>query len=178
MEEIIALIDKIIAEHRTIFQRLQTLEQAANDAEAIVGLDKAKEAFVPGRFEQKQGLEKLQKLLETIDQGLRAHFDREEGALLSAVKKHADKRLASALHSLLLEHEDLRDRLTRSREYADELTSGGLSRHLWEASAHDMRAYINYTRKLFKAHAEMEQELLRTLRSEFSRGMPKGADNK
>ncbi len=44
------------------------MEQAANDVEAIVGLEKTKEAFMPGRFDQKQDLEKLQKLPEAIDQ--------------------------------------------------------------------------------------------------------------
>ena len=48
MEELIALIDKIIKEHKTIFQRVQVLEQVANDAEAVAGLEKAKEAFGKG----------------------------------------------------------------------------------------------------------------------------------
>ena len=169
MEEVISLIDKIIEEHKTIVQRVQTLEQAANDAEAILGLDKAKEAFMPGRFEQKQGLEKLQKLLDTIEQGLQAHFNREETGLLTAFEKYANKKLASALRSLLLEHEDLKDRFARSREDVAELAGGNLSREVWEARAHDMRAYISHTRKLLAAHADNEQQLLWTLRSELMR---------
>ena len=53
MEDIIAVIDKIIEDHKTIMQQVQAIEQVANDAEAIAGLDKAKEEFMPGRFEQK-----------------------------------------------------------------------------------------------------------------------------
>ncbi len=48
MEEAIALIDRIIAEHKTILRGVQTLEQVANDTEAIAGFEQAKEAFVPG----------------------------------------------------------------------------------------------------------------------------------
>ena len=167
MEETLALIEKIVEEHKSIMQGVQTLEQAASDTEAIVGLEKAKETFMPGRLEQEQGLKKLQASLEVIDQGLRAHFNREETALLSVFEKHGNKELASALRSLLLEHEDLRNRLAHSKKHVAELVSGGLSRHLWEASAHDMRAHISHTRKLLEAHAEIEEELFHKLRTEL-----------
>jgi len=167
MKEALALIKKIIEEHKIIIRGVQTLEQVANDAEAIEGMEKAKEAFIPGRFEQKRGLQKLQEMLQTTEQGLQAHFNREETALLTAFEKHGDKELASDLHSLLLEHEDLRNRFAHAKQHVAELTSGGLSRHLWEASAHDMRAHISHTRKLLEAHAEIEQRLLQRLRSKL-----------
>jgi iron-sulfur cluster repair protein YtfE (RIC family) len=124
---------------------------------------------MPGRFEQEKGLQKLQESLEAIDRGLRAHFDREETGLMDVFEKHGNKELASALRSLLLEHEDLRNRLAHSKKHIAELVSGGLSRHLWEASAHDMRAHISHTRKLLEAHAEIEQELFHKLRTELMR---------
>ena len=164
MKGVLALIEQILAEHKLIIQRAQTLEQVANDAETIVGLEKAKDAFMPGRFEPKQGLQKLKEALAVIDKGVKAHFDREEKGLLAAFEKHGDKEFVSALRSLLLEHEDLRDRLAHSKKHVAELTDGGLSRHVWEASAHDMRAHISHTRKLFEAHAEIEQELFQKLR--------------
>ena len=169
MEEALVLIEKVIEEHKSIMQGVQTLEQAASDAEAIVDLEKAKETFMPGRFEQEKGLQKLQESLEAIDRGLRAHFDREETGLMDVFEKHGNKELASALRSLLLEHEDLRNRLAHSKKHIAELVSGGLSRHLWEASAHDMRAHISHTRKLLEAHAEIEQELFHKLRTELIR---------
>ena len=175
MDEASALIDQIIEEHKIIMRKAQTLEEVANDVEAIAGLDKAKEAFMPGTSEQKQGLEKLQEALDTIEEGVKAHFDREETALLAAFKKHGDKELASAFHSLLLEHEDIRSRLAHSKKHIAELTGGELSRHVWEASAHDMRAHISHTRKLLQAHASIEQELFQTLRSRLT-GTEKGSD--
>jgi len=167
MEETLALIEKIVEEHKSIMQGVRSLEQAASDAEAIVGLEKAKETFMPGRLEQEQGLKKLQTSLEAIDQGLRAHFNREETGLMNVFEKHGNRELASALRSLLLEHEDLRNRLAHAKKHVAELVSGGLSRHLWEASAHDMRAHISHTRKLLEAHAEIEQELFHKLRTEL-----------
>ena len=170
MEDVIALIDKIIEEHKTIFQRLQNLEQIANDAEAIKGFDKTKELFMPGKLEEKQGLEAFRKLLDTIIQGIHDHFSREEGTLVTAFEKQADRKLASALHSLLLGHEDLKSHLKRSKQDVAKLTDGEQSRQIWEASAYDIRTHITHIRKLFEEHALMEQDLLHTLRNELTKG--------
>ena len=123
-KEVLALIEKIIEEHKLITQRVQTLEQVANDAEAIVDLEKAKDAFMPGRVENKQGLKNLEELLEVIDQGIQAHFNREEAGLLTAFEEYGDKELSSSLSSLLLEHEDLRNRLSHSKKHVAELSRG------------------------------------------------------
>ena len=144
------------------------MEQVASDVEAIAGFDKAAEAFMPGRLEEKQGLQKFQEFVQTVDQGVREHFNREETALLTALEKQGDSELASALHSLTLEHTDLRNRLDHSSKDGTELTSGELSCHVWEASAYDMRAYIHHTRQLFEIHAYQEQKLLLALRKRFS----------
>ena len=167
MEESIALIDSIIEEHGIIAGEFQNLEQVASDTEAIRELEKTKEVFMPGRFDQESSLQKLGELLETIGSGLEAHFDREETGLLTACENYGDRELASALHSLLSEHEDIRGRFTHLRKIVTELVGGKLSRHVWEASAHDMRAYVSHTRKLVGVHAENEQKLLQKLRSQL-----------
>lgn len=161
MERTLALIEQVIEEHKTLFQRL---DRVANDAEALRSLEKAKEAFMPGRLDQAEGLEKLKELANLVDEGLRAHFDREETAVLAAFEDQGDKELASAFQSLLLEHKDLRNRLTLTQSHISKLISGELSRYHWEATAHDMRAHISHTRKLLEAHAELEGELLLSLR--------------
>ena len=163
MKEAIAVIEQIIKEHEVISQRFQAAEQIANDAEALAGFDKAKEAFMPGRLAQQLGLQELQASLDTIKQGLQSHFHLEETGLHDVVGKYGDEENKSDLRSLLLEHKDLRNRLAHSKKHVAELVEGGLSRHLWEASAHDMRAYFSHTRKLLEAHAEIERELLHKL---------------
>jgi len=164
MEEIVALIDKLIDEHKVVIEDARALEKVANDASALVELEEARDTFVPGRFDQKQSLQKLQESLEAIDKGLKEHFDREETGLLAAFEKHGDRKLVTTLNSLLLEHEDLRNRLAHAREHVAELVSGGLARHQWEASANDMRAHLSHTRKLLEAHAAIENELFLELR--------------
>ena len=71
MKEALAIIERIIQQHKVIIRGVHSLERVANDAEAMMGFDKAKDAFMPGRFEQKQGLQQLQDLMGIVDKGLR-----------------------------------------------------------------------------------------------------------
>jgi hypothetical protein len=164
MEDALAIIEQIIAEHKVISQHFQATEQIANDAEALTSFDNAKEVFMPGRLAPQSGLQELQASLDKIEPGLLRHFHLEETRLPDIVGKYGDEENKSDLRSLLLEHEDLRNRLAHSKKHVLELIEGGLSRHLWEASAHDMRAYFSHTRKLLGAHAGIEYELLHELR--------------
>lgn len=168
MEEALALIDQLIEEHKQILQRFQTAEQIANDAVTILELDKAKEDFVPGRFgDQRQGLQNLQESLEAIEKGLQRHFDHEETGLLTVFEQHRGGMLASGLRVLLLEHQEIKDRIAESKKEVAELVSGDLSREVREGRAWGVRVYLSHTRKLIQAHAQSEQELFYKLRTEL-----------
>lgn len=174
MEEALALIDKIIEEHKILTQRFQTLEQVTNDASALLKLDTAREDFIPGRLgDQKQALKNWQESLKVIEQGIEAHFAREETGLLTAFEKQGGEMLASALHALLSEHKDLRDRLSKLQKDMAELATGGASRDVWEGMVWGVRSYLVNTRKMFEAHAQNEQELLHSLRSTLIKAQKK-----
>jgi iron-sulfur cluster repair protein YtfE (RIC family) len=160
MKRTLVIVQQVIEEHKAIFQRL---DQVVNDAEALGGVEKAKEAFMPGRPGQQAGLAKLEEMVKLIDTGLRAHFDREETAVLAAFEEEGSREMATAFHSLLSEHEDLKNRLTQTKNKISQLINGKLSRHQWEANGYDLRAYLSHTRKLLEAHAAIEQELLLSL---------------
>ncbi|MFH1647220.1 MAG: hemerythrin domain-containing protein [Chloroflexota bacterium] len=164
MNETLKLIDQLIAEHKVMNERAMNIEKAANDASLLTDLKEARETFVPGRFDQRQSLGKLEEMLVAIGSWLDKHFNREETILLSAVEKHGERKLISALNSLLLEHTDIRNRIGESKEHIAELTGGGLGRHRWDASANDMRAHLTHTRRLLEAHAAMENGLFAELR--------------
>lgn len=161
--EALALIRRIIEEHRIYLAGFQNIEQTANDAMVLSRLEVGKEIFMPGRLDQKQGLKSLGELMSSIDKGLRAHFNREETSLPGVVAQFGDEHMASSLRAILLEHEDLRTRIASAEKEVAELTGGRLSRHVWEATAHDMRAHISQTRKLLEVHAAGEQVLLHKL---------------
>ncbi len=176
MEDAIALIEKIIEEHNTINQKLQNFEQVANDAEALAGFNKTKDLFMPGRLDSHKGLTELEQLMNTISQGIHDHFGREEGALVNVFSEHGDKKLSTGLHSLLLEHEDLRDRLTYTKQDVDQLMDGKLTTEIWQAQAQDMRAYISHTRKLFEVHAGIEQKLFHSLLTDLKQKAVEGSN--
>lgn len=170
MEETVALIDELIEEHKQILQEFQTIEQVANDVSGIIQLDKAKEDFLPGRFnDQKQGLQNLQDSLEAIDNGLQSHFNREEKQLSAVLKQHKSETLASGLRLLLLEHQELKDRIAESKKEVVALAVESLSREVREGKAWGVRVFISHTRKLIEAHAQSEQELFHKLRAELMR---------
>ena len=164
MEEAVALIEKIIGEHAAIIEEARSSEKLANDAAALAGLEEAKEAFVPGRLSPEQGLQKLRESLEKIEKGLQEHFNREETDLLAAFEKQEDRKLVTALTSLLTEHKSLLKRLDDSKAHVTTLTGGGLARQQWEATAGDMRAHLSHTWKLLEAHAALEEDLLVRMR--------------
>lgn len=173
MDKALILINHILDEHKLIMKDVKSLEQVANDAKALLGLESAREQFVPGRFNQGQDLKNLQEWLEKIDKGMEAHFNREETALLAAIEEFGDKEMVSGLRSLLLEHKSLKDRFTYCRRQVVELSDGKLSGHLWDASANDLRTYVNHTRKLLEIHAEAEGKILHSLRNQIEKKMKK-----
>jgi len=173
-DEVVALIDRLIEEHRVLNRDIASLEGVVNDAGAIISFDKAKEIYVPGRVGAKEDLGKLDELLTNIDEGLRAHFGREETGLQTAFEKLGSSEMAKGFHTLVLEHDGLRDRLTEHDKIrnnlfnalkgSDEPDHRAMSRQQWEAMAYDVRAYIMQSRKLVQEHTIREHGLFTSLR--------------
>ena len=68
MKEALALIDQLIEEHKKLKQNTEAAEQAANDIDAMLHLDKTKGDFVPGKpGEQQQALKNLHDSLALIE---------------------------------------------------------------------------------------------------------------
>jgi iron-sulfur cluster repair protein YtfE (RIC family) len=173
MNDNLRTIDRLSAAHKEKAQKVETLEKAVNDATLISELDTAKDKFVPGRFDQGKSLQLFEDTLENIRDWMSRHFDEEESLLLKSVEQYGDRKLISALNSLLLEHAALRSRLVQAKEHVIELKSGSLSHHRWNASANDLRAHISHTRKLMEAHMLMENQLFSELRRHFKEAAQK-----
>jgi len=170
VQETLSLINQIIDEHRYIADSAQASEKMVNDIAAVLELGKGVEKVVPGRLDdQKKKMQELQVSLERFEARLHGHFEREESALLAAFEDRGGKALASALHVLLDEHQELKDRVARLRKSIADLLEGGFSRDVLEGKAHGMRAYMHHTRKLLEAHAKSEMELLQAMRKLLQR---------
>ena len=113
------------------------------------------------------GLASLENLLDDITPWLNRHFDREETILLKAVKERGTEEMVNRFNALLLEHTDLRNRVSQTKEQIGSLKTGTLARHRWEAAANDIRDHLAHTRTLLEAHANMENTLFAEMRKLF-----------
>jgi iron-sulfur cluster repair protein YtfE (RIC family) len=169
MNETLQLIDQLIAEHKVIKEKTESLEKTANDASLLTDLAKARDTFVPGQPNQSPSLQKLNEMLESIDAWLKKHFEREETALLPALRKLDNQELLMSLEALLFEHTDLRDRMFHSRNRVTELLSGQLAANIWEATAKDIRVHLSHTWKLLVTHAGNENRYFNDLRKKLKK---------
>lgn len=169
MEDIVSLIDELLKEHQQILQNVQDLEQTTDDLGAAVKLEEIKQTLMPGRLEQhQQDLSKLEEILAALELKIREHFNREEMVLLNAFERHGNQMLASALNTLLLEHQPLRNRLNNLKQEIAGLSSSGLSQEVWDGKVWGLRAYLAHTRKLIEEHAQSEYALLEQARKEVA----------
>jgi hypothetical protein len=166
MQDIIAIIDKIIEEHKIILAQAVQLENITNDAGAMMAMAKSKEVFVPGRYDQSNTLKIFEILRNKTQEGLYAHFNREETALLDAILEFGNQTFITGLKKLLAEHKNFRDNLESLKIEIDELLNGELSRAMWETKAYDIRAHISEMHTNLEQHAQNEKQLLNEIRRE------------
>jgi hypothetical protein len=168
MNQEIALLDKLEAEHKEIMHDALNLEQITNDLDGTKGLEKASEDFVPWRIDRcKQIVQDLKVSLEMLDTKLSDHFDREEKDLLTLCQTHNNDTFGSVLFNLIIEHEEIRNRIAKSKLDVASLATDDLSPYIWQGRAYPVRFYLNNTRRRLQAHAENEQELVNALRREL-----------
>jgi len=171
MQEVIDLIGKITADHKKITKDIECTQQVCTDLDAISELGGTSEHVVPRRLsDQAPGLKKLEASLEAVEKGLTTHFDLEEKSLLKAFEIHGDMTIATALHTLLLEHSDIRNRLAHAKKSLKELMTERLSREVWEGKLWGLKAYINQTGKIIEMHDQSEHELMQSLKEKFTKG--------
>ena len=174
MDDTLRLIDQLIAEHKTIDERTQTLEKAANDVRLLSGLKDVGDMFVQGALPQDADLKNLAQVINIIAAWLDKHFAREENVLRPAVRNYGSEKLVASLNSLLFEHADLNDRLLHARMHIDELLGGSLDPVRRDAAVRDLRVHIAHSRKLLETHAAQENHFL----TEFRRYLKKASRRK
>ena len=168
MGNAVALIDEILEDHATIVKDVAGLEEACSDATALTHLFQADKDFSPGRLDRAEGIKKLQDIVSKCQTGVADHFSKEETALLEIFKTHGDEKLMTQFHTLLKQHQELKDRFAEAKNRADKLAGGEITGQHWNAAANDLLTYMNKTRKLIEEHAANEHTLFRTLRDNVS----------
>jgi iron-sulfur cluster repair protein YtfE (RIC family) len=174
MDETLRLIDQLIAEHKAVSEKTESLERAVNDDRLLSGLKEVGDTFVRGDIPQDADLKNLAQMVSIITSWLNTHFEREEKVLRPAVKKYGNSKFLGSLDSLLFEHSDLLDRMLHARIHVDELLVGGLDPEHRDAAVRDLRVHINHSRKLLETHAAQENHFL----TEFRRHLKKATRGK
>jgi iron-sulfur cluster repair protein YtfE (RIC family) len=163
MSETLTLVEQILDEHKQIHGSFEKLGQISGDASAAaeLGSQKTKDYFVSKSLDDKgEGMKRWKEMLEAIDVGLKAHFNREETALATAFKREGTPDLAEALDKLLAEHKVINKHVAKLLKDADDIASGGQKIEVWEGSGWGMKTNVETLRDEIMAHAEREQVLL------------------
>ena len=163
MSETLALVEQILDEHNQIHGSFEKLGQVSSDATAAaeLGSQKTKDYFVSKSLDDKgEGIKHWKEMLEAIDRGLKAHFNREETALAAAFKREGTPDLADALDKLLAEHKDINKHVAKLMKDAEDIASGGQKIEVWEGSGWGMKTNVETLRDEIMAHAERERVLL------------------
>jgi len=163
MEAIAVIVERVIAEHKTIMADFQSLEKISNDATALKAIEKGKELFMPGRPDSSEGLKQLETVRLKLDKGLRDHFHWEEVTLLDAFNEYKAFALVPVLKQLMSEHDTIREGLGELKGLTEELRSEKLSHQMWEPKGYEIRAYITRLLKTVEIHAKGEQVILKDL---------------
>jgi hemerythrin-like domain-containing protein len=164
MAELLTLVELLIAEHKTLKEKFGTLENAMNDARVISDISHTLDSFSPDSPDVLVDLYNVNAKLENIISWLEKHFNHEENVLRPAVELYGDNEILSSLNRLVFEHADLRYRMEHSKKRVAELLSGNLEKNLWQATAEDVRVYLDHTGTLLFSHAEAENKLLNSVR--------------
>lgn len=165
MNNPVQIIDKMLEEHATIVQDTQG---ACSDATALTDLSQADKDFSPGRLDRAEGIKKLQATITKCETGVAEHFSQEETALLEVFKTHGNDDQMSQFHTLLKQHQELKDRFAEAKSRVDKLVSGDIIGGNWNSAANDLMTYMNKTRKVIEEHASTEHTLFRALRQSIA----------
>mgnify|MGYP003572433059 FL=1 len=79
-------------------------------------------------------------------------------------KKYGNDDQLSQFHTLLKQHQELKDRFAEASSRVNKLVSGEITGGNWNSSANDLLTYMNKTRQLIEEHASTEHTLFRDLR--------------
>lgn len=165
--EILTVIQRVIDQHKVLRQNLESVDQVANDKEALGSISSASSSL---QADEPEGVAKLQALFSRLDHGMRAHFDFEETELVAAFHSLGQPELDKALHDLLMAHRDIRDRLAQGQQDIENLSKAVREHRAWETSGYDMRTHLVYTHKMIEKHAQNEEIMLDGLKKKLEAG--------
>lgn len=149
-----AKINKIIDEHQIIRGHVKLVGESITDQEALLSLQSARTEWIPGRLEilsEKQN--KLQKMINSLDEGLANHFAIEEGVLPPILG-------GFLMRALILEHQNIRRVLDNAKSMIANTKLEGLNREELMSREAEVQQTVNSLCHLIEEHANKEDLML------------------
>ena len=154
MSDNLTIIRTVLDEHQNIKKHIGLVGEHVTDWEGLMGLEKARLDWVPGRpgdLIEKQ--EKLKEMMSLLGDGLQKHFNFEEKVLPPLLGE-------LLMEALVLEHREIAKKIDEARLTVVETRLEGLSREesLFKESA--IQQTIDTTCRLVGEHANKEEIIL------------------
>ena len=158
MENYLAIINRVIAEHQTIRGHVKLVGDSIPDREALAGLEKTRADWVPGKPEAlAETQDQLLQAINSLEEGLNNHFAFEESTF--------PKLLGELfMQAILLDHHEIMKEIQEDRAIAAEVKLSGLSRDDLLDREAKIQQTINNLVQLIGEHASREEVLLDMLR--------------
>ena len=154
----LALIDKILEEHHTIRRHMKLAGDTLSDWEALISLQRAKADWTSeelGTLSEK--LERLQKAISLLGDGLNNHFALEEKGLPQLLG-------VLLMRAIMLDHREIEKSIDRARSYVVEPMLQVSSQEELASTKSEIEQAINSVGQLVVKHAAEEEVILEMLR--------------
>ena len=157
MEDRLAVIKRIIAEHQNIRAHVKLVGDSVSDREALAALQKSHADFIPGRPEVvSDKCRKIQQTILSLEEGLKNHFFYEEKALPPMLGELLGR-------ALVLEHSEISREIDEVKSMVGSTDLEGLNRdELLHQESH-IQQMIDSVSCLIEEHADREEAVLEML---------------
>ena len=154
MSDYLAKINEILEEHRTIRSGVKLVGDSVSDQEALVSLKSVRSDWTPGRLElMSEKQRKLKQTMSFLEEGLRNHFSKEEDMLPALLGEFL-------MQSLLLEHQEVIEKIDEVRLVATNSTLEGLTEAELESRDTEIKQKISDFSRRLEEHADKEELML------------------
>lgn len=154
MSDYLAVINRIIDEHRHIRSHAKLVGDSINDQEAMMSLQKVRPNWIPGQMEllaEKQN--KLTQTISFLNEGLTNHFAREE--------KYLPPLLGDFLmDAIVMDHQGIKAAIEETRDTVASTELEGLSREELLSEEMKIQQKISNLLSLIEDHASREELIL------------------
>jgi len=150
----LAIISRVLEEHRAIKGHIKLVGDSISDQEALASLTQARADWIPGQQEilaEKQ--KKLQRALSFLYEGLKKHFSFEEELLPPLLGE-------LLMRALILKHMEIIKQISEVKPIVADIKLEGLSRDELLSEESFIQRAINKTCQLVEYHTEEEEVIL------------------